>query len=79
MAAKKKNEYKAGLLPEEVRNELAAESLDMINNLSEGIALRDEAGVIIYANQAFANMVQINIPTKLVGIPFLEFVHGFFS
>lgn len=62
-------------LPEEIQKERAAEYFDLINNLSEGIALRDEAGLIIYANQAFAGMVQLNSPTEVVGKPYLEFVH----
>ena len=62
-------------LPEEVKKERAAEFFDLINNLSEGIALRDEAGLIIYANQTFVVMVQLNSPTEVVGMPYLEFVH----
>ncbi len=47
----------------------------LVNNLADGIALRDETGRIIYANQTFADMVQVEEPSTLTGRPYLSFVH----
>ena len=48
---------------------------DLVNTLPDGIALRNELGVIYYANQVFAEMVQAENPSELVGMPYLDFVH----
>jgi len=48
---------------------------NLINNLLGGIALSNEAGELVFANKAFADMVQIDDPTEVVGIPYLDFVH----
>lgn len=48
---------------------------NLVRNLTDGVVLRDETGQIIYSNQAFADMVQIDDPSILTGIPYLHFVH----
>jgi len=48
---------------------------DLVKNLTDGIVLRDDTGQIIYANQTFADMLQVDDPQAMEGIPYLEFVH----
>jgi len=47
----------------------------LVRNATVGIVLRDAAGLITYANDTFARMVQAQEPTELLGRPYLERVH----
>ncbi len=46
----------------------------VVQNLADGVALRDQSDRILYANQAFAEMVQADDPDSLRGKYYSEFV-----
>jgi len=48
---------------------------NLVDTLSDGIALRNETGMIYYANQVFAEMVQAQNPSEILGMQYLDFVH----
>ena len=60
---------------DEVPRESQTPYFDLVRNATVGIVLRDAAGLITYANDTFARMVQAQEPTELLGRPYLERVH----
>ena len=51
------------------------EYVQLIENIKDGIALRDENGLIILANRAFADMVEAENPAALLGVSYVDLVH----
>lgn len=51
------------------------EYIQLVENINDGIALRDENGLIILTNRAFADMVQADDPSELIGRNYLDLVH----
>ena len=51
------------------------EYIQLVENINDGIALRDENGLIILTNRAFADMVQADEPSELIGRNYLDLVH----
>ena len=47
----------------------------LTQNSTEGVILRDDTGIITYANYAFAKMVQADEPSALLGHLHMEYVH----
>jgi diguanylate cyclase (GGDEF)-like protein/PAS domain S-box-containing protein len=60
---------------EEALRESESTYFALVQNATIGIVLRDEAGLITYANNAFIRMMQADEPSELLGRPYLDFVH----
>ena len=70
-----KNEVTLRIAAEKALWESQSIYFALTQNSTDGIILRDDTGIITYANYAFAKMMQAEEPSELLGHFHMEYVH----